>query len=276
MLGITGARNASLKRQPAPPEVSWCATRVGEEERGRHRGIGARTADCSGAGDPSRRREYPRGTISGRRAGRTQACAERRSAWSGSDSSGRTWPLLPGAEHERTGLEPEHYAEEGAGGRRHDGFQGGSVVALRCGQHPPRVVSALARADRRRGHRNHETGAILINTSRGPIVDEKALIEAVQSRRMVPAVDVFDREPLPANHPLRNATNAVLTPHLGYGVQETWRGSMGKASRTRSPSSTESRCVSPIWRRWRRRVPSDQPHRVPRSPTARRTGSCRT
>ena len=67
-------------------------------------------------------------------------------------------------------------------------------------------------------------GAILVNTSRGPIVDEKALIEAVQARRIVAALDVFDREPLPANHPLRSAPNVVMTPHLGYGVQETWVG----------------------------------------------------
>jgi phosphoglycerate dehydrogenase-like enzyme len=65
-------------------------------------------------------------------------------------------------------------------------------------------------------------GAILINTSRGPIVDEAALIEAVQSGRIVAALDVYDREPLPADHPLRNARNTVLTPHLGYGVRETW------------------------------------------------------
>jgi phosphoglycerate dehydrogenase-like enzyme len=65
-------------------------------------------------------------------------------------------------------------------------------------------------------------GAILINTSRGPIVDEAALIGAVQSRRIVAALDVYDREPLPANHPLRTAPNTVLTPHLGYGVQDTW------------------------------------------------------
>jgi phosphoglycerate dehydrogenase-like enzyme len=67
-------------------------------------------------------------------------------------------------------------------------------------------------------------GAILVNTSRGPIVDEKALIEAVQARRIVAALDVFDREPLPANHPLRTAPNTVMTPHLGYGVHETWQG----------------------------------------------------
>ena len=65
-------------------------------------------------------------------------------------------------------------------------------------------------------------GAILINTSRGPLVDEVALIAAVQAGRIVAALDVFDREPLPAGHPLRRAPNVVLTPHLGYGVAETW------------------------------------------------------
>jgi phosphoglycerate dehydrogenase-like enzyme len=65
-------------------------------------------------------------------------------------------------------------------------------------------------------------GAILINTSRGPIVDEAALVAAVQAGRIVAALDVYDREPLPADHPLRRASGTVLTPHLGYGVQETW------------------------------------------------------
>ena len=65
-------------------------------------------------------------------------------------------------------------------------------------------------------------GAILVNTSRGPIVDEAALVEALRARRIVAALDVFDQEPLPADHPLRTAPNTVLMPHLGYGVRETW------------------------------------------------------
>jgi phosphoglycerate dehydrogenase-like enzyme len=65
-------------------------------------------------------------------------------------------------------------------------------------------------------------GAILVNTSRGPIVDEAALLAAVQAGKIVAALDVFDREPLPADHPLRSAPNTVLSPHLGYCVQETW------------------------------------------------------
>ena len=44
----------------------------------------------------------------------------------------------------------------------------------------------------------------------------------MRAGRIVAALDVFDREPLPADHPLRSAPNTVLTPHLGYCVRETW------------------------------------------------------
>lgn len=64
--------------------------------------------------------------------------------------------------------------------------------------------------------------AILVNTSRGPIVDESAMIAALEEGRILAGLDVYDEEPLPANHPLRSAPNVVLVPHLGYGVQETW------------------------------------------------------
>ncbi len=72
-------------------------------------------------------------------------------------------------------------------------------------------------------------GAILINTSRGPIVEEKALIQAVESGRIFAALDVYDREPLPVSHPLRALPNTVLTPHLGYGVYETWTEFYGQS-----------------------------------------------
>lgn len=65
-------------------------------------------------------------------------------------------------------------------------------------------------------------GAILVNTSRGPIVDEAAMLEALYAGRIVAALDVYDREPLPVDHPLRKAPNTVLSPHLGYCVKETW------------------------------------------------------
>jgi phosphoglycerate dehydrogenase-like enzyme len=66
-------------------------------------------------------------------------------------------------------------------------------------------------------------GAILINTSRGPLIDEYALITAVKAGRIIAALDVYDKEPLPQDHPFRVSDHTVLTPHLGYGVAETWR-----------------------------------------------------
>ena len=61
--------------------------------------------------------------------------------------------------------------------------------------------------------------AILVNTSRGPIVDESALLKTLSSGKIWAAVDVFDEEPLPAGHPFRAAPNLVLTPHLGYSTK---------------------------------------------------------
>ncbi|TCL71238.1 D-2-hydroxyacid dehydrogenase family protein [Rhizobium sp. BK251] len=66
--------------------------------------------------------------------------------------------------------------------------------------------------------------ALLINTSRGPLVDEPALIAALEGGKIGGAgLDVFDREPLPADHPFRGLANVVATPHLGYVTEETYR-----------------------------------------------------
>ena len=59
-------------------------------------------------------------------------------------------------------------------------------------------------------------GAMLINTSRGPLVDEPALLAALQAGRIRAGIDVFDIEPLPADSPWQHAPNTVLTPHLGF------------------------------------------------------------
>ena len=66
--------------------------------------------------------------------------------------------------------------------------------------------------------------AYLINTSRGPIVDEAALIAALRDKRIAGAgLDVFDIEPLPIEHPLRKLDNVVITPHLGYVAEQNYR-----------------------------------------------------
>jgi len=72
--------------------------------------------------------------------------------------------------------------------------------------------------------------AFLINTSRGPIVDESALVAALEDHRIGGAgLDVYDQEPLPTDHPLRRLDNVVHTPHLGYVTAENYRRAYGEA-----------------------------------------------
>jgi phosphoglycerate dehydrogenase-like enzyme len=66
--------------------------------------------------------------------------------------------------------------------------------------------------------------AYIINTSRGPIIEEAALLAALRRKTIAGAgLDVFDIEPLPADHPLRKRDNVVLTPHLGYVATQNYR-----------------------------------------------------
>lgn len=64
-------------------------------------------------------------------------------------------------------------------------------------------------------------GACLINTARGPLVDEPSLLAALAAGHIRAGLDVFDVEPLPVDHPLRSLPNVVLTPHLGYSTRDT-------------------------------------------------------
>ena len=66
--------------------------------------------------------------------------------------------------------------------------------------------------------------AYIINTSRGPIIDEAALLAALRDKKIAGAgLDVFDVEPLPVDHPLRKMDNAVITPHLGYVSEQNYK-----------------------------------------------------
>jgi phosphoglycerate dehydrogenase-like enzyme len=71
--------------------------------------------------------------------------------------------------------------------------------------------------------RHMKRSAYLVNTSRGPIVDERALIDALRSGVIAgAALDVYDEEPLPRGHPLLSLDNVVLTPHLGYVTRDNY------------------------------------------------------
>jgi phosphoglycerate dehydrogenase-like enzyme len=118
-------------------------------------------------------------------------------------------------------LTPERCAEAGV-------EHAGSLDALL--QSSDIVTIHLVLSDRTRGLlKARELGlmkkdAILINTSRGPIVEEAALVDALREKRISGAgLDVFDREPLPADHPFRKLENVLATPHLGYVTEEAYR-----------------------------------------------------
>ena len=70
----------------------------------------------------------------------------------------------------------------------------------------------------------------IVNTSRGPIVEEAALLATLKGRRIAgAAIDVYDREPVPKDHPFLELDNVVLTPHLGYVIEEALRINYGSA-----------------------------------------------
>lgn len=82
----------------------------------------------------------------------------------------------------------------------------------------------------RREFERMKPNAMLINTSRGPIVDEDALVEALREGLIAGAgIDVYGEEPLPKHHPLRELRRAVLTPHLGYVTEKTYEVFYGDA-----------------------------------------------
>jgi phosphoglycerate dehydrogenase-like enzyme len=91
------------------------------------------------------------------------------------------------------------------------------TVHLKLGDRSRGLIGAAELADMK-------STALLINTSRGPIVDEAALIAALEDGSIAGAgLDVFDTEPLPHDHPLRTLPNVIATPHLGYVADRPYR-----------------------------------------------------
>jgi len=123
-------------------------------------------------------------------------------------------------------LTAERAAEVGVERLGHDEFFASSDVISVHLKLSPRSHGYVGRAE----FDLMKPTALLINTSRGPVVDEVALLDALRSRRIAgAALDVYDREPLPAEHPLRSVPNALLTPHIGYATVETYRDYYGQA-----------------------------------------------
>ena len=127
--------------------------------------------------------------------------------------------------HERRGVEPESDRgplRRGERDVRHVARCAARVIGHRDAARRP--VGPDARALGERELNRMKPTAILINTSRGPLVDEPALIAALSAGTIAGAgLDVFDVEPLPPGHPFRSLPNVVATPHLGYVTAENYR-----------------------------------------------------
>ncbi|MCW0212148.1 MAG: D-2-hydroxyacid dehydrogenase family protein [Pseudonocardia sp.] len=120
-----------------------------------------------------------------------------------------------------TNLTAERAAEVGVQALPHDEFFAGADVLSVHLVLSARSVDTVGAAE----FALMKPGALLVNTSRGPIVNEGALLDALMSGRLAgAALDVFDTEPLPRDHPLRRAPNTVLSPHTGYVSAESYRG----------------------------------------------------
>jgi phosphoglycerate dehydrogenase-like enzyme len=122
-------------------------------------------------------------------------------------------------------LTPERCTEVGVGyASKEELFANADVISIHVVL-SPRSRGLVAAADLAR----MKPSAYLVNTSRGPIVDEQALLETLQQKKIAGAgIDVFAVEPLPIDHPFRRLDNMVLTPHLGYATMDGLRAHYGQ------------------------------------------------
>ncbi|WP_050422036.1 D-2-hydroxyacid dehydrogenase family protein [Bradyrhizobium tropiciagri] len=115
-------------------------------------------------------------------------------------------------------LTPERCKEAGVGyASKDDLFATSDIITIHVVL-SPRSRGLVGAADLAR----MKPSAYLVNTARGPIVDEDALLAALREKSIAGAgIDVFSAEPLPTDHPLRKLDNVVITPHLGYATRES-------------------------------------------------------
>jgi phosphoglycerate dehydrogenase-like enzyme len=118
-------------------------------------------------------------------------------------------------------LTPEKCAEAGvAYASKEDLFKNADVITVHVVL-GPRSRGLVGKEDLLR----MKPTAYIVNTARGPIIDEAALFEVLQQKKIAGAgIDVFSVEPLPVDHPFRKLDNMVITPHLGYSTEEVFRG----------------------------------------------------
>jgi phosphoglycerate dehydrogenase-like enzyme len=220
LLVTTGLRNAAIDLNAARDlEVMVCGTQV----------MGHATAELTWALILGLARHLP-----------VEAANMRSGAWQttlGCDLRGKTLGVIGlgrlGSQVARIGLAfgmevvawsrnltPERALEVGVAAVSQDELFAGSDV----------VTVHLVLGDRTRGlvaepeFAKMKPTAFLINTSRGPIVDTAALVSALNQGRIAGAgIDVYEQEPLAPDHPLRSCPNALLTPHIGYVTEETYR-----------------------------------------------------
>lgn len=115
-------------------------------------------------------------------------------------------------------LTPEKCKEAGVGYASKDELFATSDIITIHVVLSPRSGGLVGAADLAR----MKPSAYLVNTARGPIVDEDALLVALREKKIAGAgIDVFSVEPLPSDHPLRKLDNVVITPHLGYATRES-------------------------------------------------------
>ncbi|MBV8927299.1 MAG: D-2-hydroxyacid dehydrogenase family protein [Bradyrhizobium sp.] len=118
-------------------------------------------------------------------------------------------------------LTPEKCTEAGVTyASKEDLFKNADIITIHVVL-GPRSRGLVGREDLLRMKRT----AYIVNTARGPIIDEQALLEVLQQKKIAGAgIDVFSIEPLPVDHPFRTLDNMVITPHLGYATAEVLRG----------------------------------------------------